>query len=285
MFDPPLPFGTLLDGRYRLAGLLGQGAMGHVYDAEDLRMSRRVAVKVLRGGSEDEARAAERLFREARAAARSDHPAVVTVHSYGVAAECALTYLVMERLSGETLASRIARLGPLPCAWVVGLARELLDALVAVHATAVVHRDLKPSNVFLASRGLRREEVKLLDFGVARLLDLQTLTMTGETYGTPVYMAPEQLRNPRGVDARSDLYSLGIVLYECLTGRPPFKATKLVPLTAEILLGPDLDVQRARPDCPDALAELVSRCAHVSVDQRFASAAVALSTLDQLGLG
>lgn len=275
-FPPPL--GTLLDGRYRLYGLLGAGGMSTVYEGEDLRLTRRVAVKVLRPAQDDEA-LGERQFREARAAARSDHPAVITVYGFGRDEALGLSYVAMERLTGETLAHRIARQGALSPSFVAAMAQDALDALDAVHSAQVVHRDLKPSNIFLATRGRRADEVKLLDFGVARMIDLQTLTVTGEIYGTPLYMAPEQLRDSRSADARSDLYSLGVLLFECLTGRPPFASRALASLTAEILRGPRLEFGALCPQCPHNLSQLVNRCLRSIPAERPADARQALALL------
>jgi len=245
--------------------------MGRVYEAEDMRLSRRVAVKVLPDGSED-ASFGERIFREARAAARAEHPAVVTVYGYGSDPGLGVSYVVMECLGGETLGQRIAREGPLPIPFVQRIAFETADALSAVHAAGVIHRDLKPSNVFLAARGFRVDEIKLLDFGVAKLLDLQTLTTTGEVYGTPAYMAPEQLADSKRVEPRCDLYSLGAVLFECLTGTPPYAARSTAALVSEIVLGREPDVRAARPDVPEVLAGIVSRCLKKRARDRFPDA-------------
>ncbi|MFM2420178.1 MAG: hypothetical protein RL385_4901 [Pseudomonadota bacterium] len=271
--DQPLPEGTLLDGRYCLRARIGEGGMATVYEAEDLRLSRVVALKVLKGCHASASTDAERMFRDARNAARSDHPSVITVYGYGHDEEEDAHFVAMERLRGETLAERIARVGPLPLADVVRFGIALFDALDAVHGAQVIHRDLKPANIFLATRGRRTDEVTLLDFGVSRALDLSTLTATGETYGTPAYMAPELLSDSRTVGPRTDLYALGIVLYECVTGRLPFKAKALATLTAEILLGPNLDVRIYRPECPQPLAEIIMRCAMREPAARFARAA------------
>ncbi len=254
--------GLLLAGRYRLGQALGSGGMSVVYEAEDLRLSRRVAVKLLKAGGAEPA-LAERLFREAKAAARAEHPAVITVYGYGSDDETGLDYLVMERLEGESLAARIARDAPLDVAWVVRLGAELADALAHVHAAGVIHRDLKPANVFLARRGLRVDELKLLDFGIARQLDLHTLTAPGQVLGTLRYMAPEQLRDPKRIDARADLYALGVLLFECLCGRLPDDVG-----TGAELGRPELWTH-ARA-VPPALQVIVSRCLALDPSDRFA---------------
>jgi eukaryotic-like serine/threonine-protein kinase len=280
--EPRLPEGTLLDGRYRLQGLLGSGGMGQVYEGEDMRLGRRVAVKVMHDDDDDSL--AERLFREARAAARADHPAVVTTYGYGTDADLSVSYVVMERLRGQTLAQRLQEAGPLPVASVVRLGVELADVLAGVHAAGVIHRDLKPSNVFLATRGLRRDELKLLDFGVAKQLDLHSLTITGQVYGTPTYMAPEQLADSKRVDARSDLYSAGVVLFEALAGRPPFRASNAAVRIAEILAGETPDLRTLRPETPLRLREVVERCMQRAARDRYPDARALCDALSALAV-
>jgi serine/threonine protein kinase len=244
--------------------------MGRVFLAEDVQLARRVAVKVLHEGVEDEP--LERLFREARAAARADHPAIVTTYGYGTDTSRDVSYIVMEYLQGETVADRVARVGRLPNELVLRIALETADALAAAHAVEIFHRDVKPSNIFLATRGRRVDEVKLLDFGVAKQLDLATLTATGQVYGTPSYMAPEQLVDSKRVDLRCDLYSLGAVLWECLAGSPPIVAPNIIALVAAIQFGEELDARTLGRDVPPALAAVITRCLKKRPGDRFADA-------------
>jgi serine/threonine-protein kinase len=262
--------GMLLDGRYRIGAVIGAGNMSIVREAEDLRLSRPVAVKFIRHGNSDEL--TERLFREAKAAARTDHPAVVTVFGYGTDDEHGLHYLVMERLHGEDLAARLARVGRMPLSAALRLAAEIADALDYVHRAGVVHRDLKPANVFLARRGLRVDEVKLLDFGVARQLDLQTLTASGEVVGTLAYMAPEQISDPRSVGPHSDVYTLGALLHECLTGRLPYAARSMGDLALRVMRAEDLAIDLSEISAPEAVAELIGCCLRREPARRIASA-------------
>jgi eukaryotic-like serine/threonine-protein kinase len=262
--------GILLDGRYRIGALIGSGGMSVVHQAEDLRLSRKIAIKLIEGTSSDAL--VERLFREARAAARANHPAVVTVFAYGTDAATGVHYLAMERLEGEDLAARIARDQPLPLEFVLRLGAEIADALAAVHAAGVVHRDLKPSNVFLAKRGLRVDDVKLLDFGVAKQLDMQTLTTPGQVIGTLAYMAPEQLIDAKKVDPRSDLYALGALLFECLSGEPPFKGSSITEITSKILYDEPERLSGRRSDLPPAVLGIIERCMSRRMRDRYATA-------------
>ncbi|MEY4508126.1 MAG: hypothetical protein RLZZ450_248 [Pseudomonadota bacterium] len=263
--------GILLDGRYRLGSELGRGGMSVVYAGEDLRLLRSVAVKVIRG--ESSSKLVERLFREARAAARADHPAIVTVFGYGTDEATGLAYLVLERLRGSDLATRIAERGPLPLELVVRVGAEVADALAAVHATHVVHRDLKPANIFLATRGMRVDEVKLLDFGTAKQLDLQTLTDPGDVIGTLAYMPLEQMRDSLNVEARVDIYSLGVSLYQSLTGQLPFEGSNAAALAVSVMRGdPGVPLAKARSDAPPALVAVVERCMQRRAADRFQTA-------------
>jgi TolB-like protein len=220
-------------GRYRVVGRLGQGGMGVVYEALDESLGRRLAVKTIR--EPDEA-ARQRFRREARAAARVSHPNVCQLFEIGEDEDGRL-FLAMELLAGRTLAERL-REGPLPVGEVVSLGREMLSALAALHEAGIVHRDLKPSNVFLTPHG-----VKLLDFGLARPVPTELtqtietgaeLTRPGVVLGTPRYMAPEQVTGHE-VDARTDLFAVGAVLYEALAGRPPFAGVTMVEVLSATL--------------------------------------------------
>ncbi|MCC6216870.1 MAG: serine/threonine protein kinase [Polyangiaceae bacterium] len=214
--------GNVLAGRYRLRQPLGSGASGAIWEALRLADARTVAIKVLRTAVAHDTVAADRLRREAAALGLAWHPNVVEILDDGHLAD-GTAYLVMERLYGESLASRLRRVGPLPDDVTIAIALELADALGAVHAAGVVHRDLKPSNIFLARAADDRAgpTVKLLDFGVARIEWAETrITNVDAPLGTPGYMPPEQ-EEGREVDARADVFAFGGVLHECVTGEPP----------------------------------------------------------------
>lgn len=212
--------GMLIAGNYRLAEKLGVGASGTIWEAERLSDGVIVAIKLLRAPAAHDTVAADRLRREAAALGLAWHPNVVELFDDGHLPD-GTSYLVMERLYGESLAVRLKRLGPMRPEQLLPIALAVCDALGAVHAAGIVHRDVKPSNIFLARDADSRERVKILDFGVARVEWAETrLTNTNSPLGTPGYMSPEQEQGLE-IDQRTDLYALGGVLYECLTGRPP----------------------------------------------------------------
>jgi serine/threonine protein kinase len=205
-----------LAGRYELAAVIGRGGMGTVYRANDLLLGRTVAVKVLPAAlAEEDPTHVARFEREARAAASLTHPGVVAVYDAGH--EQATRFIVMEFVAGRSLAAILADEAPLEPARAAGIAARVADALGAAHAAGIVHRDVKPANVMLTPDG----SVKVLDFGIARAVDSTALTRTGSVLGTAAYMAPEHALGGRG-DERSDIYSLGCLLYALLTGQPPF---------------------------------------------------------------
>jgi eukaryotic-like serine/threonine-protein kinase len=207
--------GRILDGRYQLGSVLGVGGMASVYLATDRVLERQVAVKVLRSSDAQDPLFVERFRREARAAARLSHPNIVAVFDSGADAD--QPYLVMEYVPGESLAQLLHRQGRLAPRRAVELAIQVCAALAAAHAQGLVHRDIKPANVLVGPDG----QVKVADFGIVKASAATTLTGTGTMLGTAAYLSPEQAQG-RPVDARSDLYGLGCVLYELLCGSPPF---------------------------------------------------------------
>jgi hypothetical protein len=234
---PPRP----LAGRYRLDALIGSGGMGRVYRGRDLTLGRTVAVKVLPAALARDADAVRRFAREARAVAGLNHPGIVTVYDAGVADD--VPFIVMEFVEGRTLVEVLRRGGRLDPPRAAAIAAEVADALEAAHARGVVHRDVKPGNVMLTPTG----DVRVMDFGIAQPLDADA-TVTRSTMGTPTYAPPEQ-GDGGPVDARTDVYALGVVLYELLTGRPPFEATSPLAVLAMH--------QRTVPDPPSTRAAAV----------------------------
>jgi serine/threonine-protein kinase len=216
--------GLIAGGQYRIVRRMGSGATGVIYEAVRVADNLPVALKLLRAVAAHEAVASDRLRREAEALGLSWHPNVVEVIDHGILPD-GTAYLAMELLRGETLAARLRGRHCLPIAEVLPMALEVCNALAAVHAAGVVHRDIKPSNIYLAvDHGAvgATEHAKILDFGIARVEWEETrITQTGGPLGTPGYMSPEQERGSADVDGRSDIFSLGAVLFECLVGEPP----------------------------------------------------------------
>ncbi|NGO73937.1 protein kinase domain-containing protein, partial [Streptomyces boncukensis] len=268
--------GRLIAGRYELTEPLGKGAMGQVWGAQDTGLGGRpVAVKLTHSGrmaslsgSADPEELRDRFERECRVTARLDHPALVTVYDAGRDGE--ELFLVMQRLDGSDLSDHLAENAPYPVPWAVAVAAQLCSGLAAVHAVGVVHRDLKPGNVIVCPDG----RVVILDLGIAAVTSLDTtrLTRTGALVGTPVYMAPEQAMGGSVVGPPADLYALGVLLYELLTGRPPFEAPEATGLLYKKLHELPAPVGRLRPEAPAPLAELVRRLLHKEPAARPAAA-------------
>ncbi|MBL8613484.1 MAG: serine/threonine protein kinase [Myxococcales bacterium] len=258
-------------GRFRVSMRLGEGGMGAVYLAVDETLGREVAVKVMHDDLARDAASVQRFRREALAVARLSHPGVVLV--YDLVEEPGRVAIVMERLRGESLRQRLTDDGPFAPGEVVAIVRAVLEALAAAHAVSILHRDLKPANVFLTSQG----EVKLLDFGVARLADATRLTETGELLGTVRYMAPELLRGEEASSA-SDLYAVGVLAYELLTGAAPFAGTG-VELMIRVREGGARPLGEVAPHVPEDLARAIDRALARDPAARFASAEAMLAAL------
>src|SRR5262249_9445762 len=217
----------LLDGRYELDGIVGRGGMAEVFRARDVRLGRVVAVKTLRSDLARDPTCQARFRREAQSAASLNHPSIVAIYDTGeeMAGATPVPYIVMEFVEGRTLSDLLRDEGRLLPEWAAEITDGVLRALDYSHRNGIVHRDIKPANVMVTQAG----DVKVMDFGIARSMSgsQSTLTQTAEVVGTAQYMSPEQARGER-VDARSDLYSLGCLLYELLTGRPPFPGDSAV---------------------------------------------------------
>ena len=264
--------GILVDQRYLLTEFVAEGGMGTVYRARDLHRSETVAIKMLR--SRDPS-TLQRFSREVHVLHDLSHPNIVRYIDHGQL-EGGAPYLVMEWLSGEDLAARLKR-GTLSIHEVVELGIAITSALAAAHHQGVIHRDIKPGNVFLVDGQAR--DVRLLDFGIARPFSAAAATRTGTILGTPDYMAPEQVRGGREIDARSDLFSLGCVLFEAIAGRPPFSSEQMMGVFAKILFEPAPDVSTLRSHVPQALRTLLGRLLDKERERRPVSADEVLSAL------
>ncbi|GAA1838851.1 serine/threonine-protein kinase [Actinomadura bangladeshensis] len=247
---------TILAGRYRLESLLGRGGMGEVWRARDERLGRAVAVKLLTAppgaGGRTEPAAAARFRREARIAAGLRHPGIAAVHDFGE--DAGRLYLVIDLVDGRDLNAVVAdHPGGLPPERVSRLAARIAAALEAAHERGVVHRDIKPANVMVDGR----DEITVLDFGIARYADAVTDLTGSAAIGTPAFMAPEQFDGRAPVDARADLYALGALMHALLTGAPPYVADSMPSLLHAIMLSPPPSVRERRPDVPEALDGLI----------------------------
>jgi serine/threonine-protein kinase len=254
--------GTLLSGRYRLDAQIGTGGMSTVYRAFDTVLERRVAIKVMHREIASDSDQLERFRREARAVAQLNHPYIVGVIDAGEDENT--PYIVFEYVEGETLKDRIRRFGRLPISEAVAYAIEIARALGAAHERGIVHRDVKPQNVLVDEEG----SAKVTDFGIARTLDQEGLTADGRVLGTTDYVSPEQALG-HAVTGQSDLYSLGVVLFEMLTGDVPFKGENQVAVAMKHVREDLPDVQLRRPEVSSALAAVLDRATAKELDQRY----------------
>ncbi|MCB9610925.1 MAG: serine/threonine protein kinase [Sandaracinus sp.] len=286
--DDPL-IGRVLDQRYRIETVLGAGGVGVVYRAEHTGLRRPVALKVLRHGFEENPHLRRRFEREARVLSQLSHPNVVALTDYGIAD--GLPFLVMELLEGRTLEDLLEEEGPPAPRVALDIVRAVVRGLAFAHDRGVLHRDLKPGNVFLQSLPDDPHHVKLLDFGLAKLLvdeettsgEEPTLTKAGTIVGTPAYMSPEQASGGR-VDPRSDVYSAGLMLFELLSGRVPFDEPRRADLLRAHLVEPVPDPEGLRPGLTLAppLRELLLRCLAKEASDRYADGSALVAALDAL---
>ncbi|MFO0571225.1 MAG: serine/threonine-protein kinase [Polyangiaceae bacterium] len=270
-FEP----GTLIGGKYLVERVLGAGGMGVVLAARHRTLRQVVAIKLLLPDARVSTTAVARFIREARAAAalRSGH--VVRVLDVDQLSD-GMPFMVMEYLDGCDLAALLKKGGPLSVARAVGYVRQACVALDEAHRVGVVHRDLKPANLLLTKRSDGADLIKLVDFGISKLSDGTdmegSLTRTSALMGSPLYMSPEQIRDAKSVDARTDIWSLGVILWELVIGRTPFEAETLPALSVKIATEPLPDPNSARPGLPPALADCLRRCLDKDPDRRYQSA-------------
>src|SRR3954471_8404699 len=267
--------GTKLSGRYRIEDEIGSGGMSTVYCAFDETLERQVALKVMHSDISSDAAALERFRREARTVAQLSHPHVVMVIDAGE--DQGHPYIVFEHVRGETLKDRIRRSGPLPIAEAVAYSIEIGRALQTSHEQGLVHRDVKPQNVLLDEEG----RAKVTDFGIASGLEFEQLTGTGRVIGTTDYASPEQARG-EPVTGQSDVYSLGIVLFEMLVGEVPFKADSAVSVAMKHVREGLPDIQRRRPEVSAALAAVVDRATAKELPNRYGSMAELVADLEEV---
>jgi serine/threonine protein kinase len=278
--------GDLIADRYQIERFIGRGGMAEVFAGLNVRTGKRVALKWIRPALAATTEALARFRREAVAAGRIHHPNVVTV--FDVVEHQSATWLVMELLEGETLSEILNRVERMNAEEAVMLLIPAMRGVAAAHAHGVVHRDLKPDNIFIC-RGTdgQRREAKVLDFGVSKLSDEAggdqvSITVTGNLVGTPTYMAPEQVRGNKVVDPRSDVYSLGVVLYQMLAGRPPFQGQIYSALMIEIATTDPPALRTLRPDLSAELAAIVHKAMARDLDRRYADVTSFVHALEGL---
>ena len=279
----PTLAGTVLARKYVLRELLGEGGMAAVYLADQLNLGRTVAIKILHSSLSTEPALINRFSDEARAASSLQHPHIVSIMDFGQS-ETGLLYIVMEHLRGRTLSHLIAESAPLPVPRVTTLLEQVLDALAEAHGQGVVHRDLKPENIMVETLRTGGDFAKVLDFGIAKLRPEKRTTesMADSICGTPEYMAPEQVRAEKTLDGRADLYAVGVLTYEMLTGVSPFAGESAIETLERQLRSMPPPMNEVRPDAmiPPALEEFVQRALAKSRDDRFANAADMRTALD-----
>jgi serine/threonine-protein kinase len=277
--DAHPPLGAIIAEKYRVERVLGMGGMGVVVAARQLHLEREVAIKCLLPQAAINPEAVTRFLREGKAAAllKSEH--VVRVFDVGIGelGHGVGPYMVMEFLEGEDLSTTLERRGPLPLGEAAELLLQACEAVGEAHSVGIVHRDLKPANLFVIRRPDGSPFIKVLDFGISKIVDelaeseAQSLTGTRSTLGTPVYMSPEQVRSAKKVDARTDIWALGSILQELLTGSPPFDAPTLTGLCAMIIADEPTPIRDLCPDIPREIDELVASCLQKDMNRRLSS--------------
>ena len=279
--DPKI--GMVLQDRYRIVRLLGEGGMGAVYEGEHLLIKKRVAIKCLHAQYAQNPEVVARFHREALAATSIGHQNIIEVTDLGRFPDGAV-FMVLEFLQGRDFANLIEDEGPQPLNRVVHIMMQICDALTAAHDKDIVHRDLKPENVFLIQRGDDRDFVKLLDFGISKMKSASdtpssSMTRTGMALGTPYYMAPEQAQGRKDVDHRADIYALGVILFRALTGQHPFDHDSYPMLVLKICTEPPPPLRRYRPDLPPELEQVAGRMLAKTPDERFPNCAAVKTAL------
>ncbi|HKO90950.1 MAG TPA: serine/threonine-protein kinase, partial [Polyangiaceae bacterium] len=270
-FGPALVLpGEVLAGKYKVERVLGAGGWGVVLAARNLQLGQRVAIKLL--AQEKTPGTQARLLREARAVARIQSDHVVQVYDVGCT-DSDTPYIVMEYLEGQDLAALLQRSSAVPVPLAIHWVLQACAGLAAAHRHGIVHRDLKPANLFLERRSDGSSRLKLLDFGIAKVPDATGLTEAGGFMGSPAYMAPEQLLDARDVDGRTDVWGLGVVLYELLSKERPFAAEAPFALLTQVREQPHASLRSRSEDVPEALSQAVDRCLAKSRQDRWQSVA------------
>ena len=273
---PDVLVGQVVAGKYRIDSVIGEGGMGYVVVAYHMQLETKVAIKLLRAEMATNAEAVERFAREARAAVRITSPHVARVFDVGQL-ESGAPYMVMEFLEGGDLSNLIQKRGPLPIQEAVDYLLQACEAIAEAHAAGIVHRDLKPANLFCARRADGSVTIKVLDFGISKLTGgaagALNHTKTTAIMGSPFYMSPEQMESTRGVDIRTDIWGLGIILYELVTGKTPFEGTTMPEICLRIATQQPAPLRTLRMDAPAALELAILRCLEKDREKRYGNVA------------
>ena len=280
----PVHEGDILDGKYRVDRVLGAGGMGVVVAATHVQLNTKVALKFLLAEVLNEPTVVERFVREARAAVQiqSEHVARVTDVSILPSGS---PYMVMEFLDGQDLAQYLTQQGALPVTQAVGFLLQACEAVAEAHALGIVHRDLKPANLFLTQRHRREPIIKVLDFGISKSTDSSSLNLTNTAtmMGSPHYMSPEQMKSSRDVDPRSDIWAIGVILFELLTGQLPFQGNAITEVVVAVTTSKIPNIRELRPEVPVGLADVVAHCLERDPDHRYADVGALAKALAPFG--
>jgi serine/threonine-protein kinase len=268
--------GSIIGGKYRIEAEIGEGGMASVFAAYSSALRSHVAIKLLKPELATDLRLVGRFVREGRIAARIDSRHVARIHEFGICEKNGIPFIAFELLQGEDLEKVLAAHGPMPVSLAVDYVMQALVGVAAAHFHGIAHRDLKPANLFRVQTPGQPPVIKVLDFGVAKALRGLELergpqTSTSALIGTPPYMAPEQLRSSKRIDARADIWSVGVVLYELLTAAHPFDGATFGALLAAIMKGSPVPIERHRADLPPPLVGVILKCLQKERDHRFQS--------------